>query len=209
MWGVEGKIDAGREELRGDAGGYEGAKTVDDMGDAIGHAEKGLVAQRVRESVDEPSVGGGRSGVAERGEGFAGVGFEEEALVILEVDDEAGGGGGGALVGESELADALARGPSVDEVGGAAVGEEAGAGEEFGVGGGDEERSREVGDGLFVPRDGDDADVAGGAEGVGETSDVVQAIGCKIAVVNEEDVHAKKGIGGEEKRASVRSENSG
>ena len=209
MWGVEGKIDAGREELGGDTGGDEGAQTVDDMGDAIGYAEKGLVAQGVRESVDEPSVGGGRSGVAEGGEGFAGVGFEEEALVILEVDDEAGGGGGGALVGESELADALARGPSVDEVGGAAVGEEAGAGEEFGVGGGDEERSREVGDGLFVLRDGDDADVAGGAEGVGETSDVVQAIGCKIAVVNEEDVHAKKGIGGEEKRASVRSENSG
>ena len=65
MWGVEGKIDAGREELGGDAGGDEGAKTVDDMGDAIGYAEKGLVAQGVRESVDEPSVGGGRSGVAE------------------------------------------------------------------------------------------------------------------------------------------------
>ena len=179
------------------------------MGDAIGNAEKGLVAQRVRESVDQPRIGGGGSGVAEGGEGFAGVGFEEEALVILEVDDEAGRGGGGALVGEGELADALARGPSVDEVGGAAVGEEAGAGEEFGVGGGDEKRGREMGDGLFVLRDGDDADVAGGAEGVGETSDVVQAIGGKIAVVNEEDVHAKKGIGGEEKRASVRTGNSG
>jgi hypothetical protein len=97
----------------------------------------------------------------------------------------------------------------VDEVGGAAVGEEAGAGEEFGVGGGDEKRGREMGDGLFVLRDGDDADVAGGAEGVGETSDVVEAVGSKVAVVNEEDIHAKKGIGGEGKRASVRSENSG
>ena len=65
LGGVEGEIDAGREELGGDAGGDEGAKTVDDMGDAIGNAEKGLVAQRVREGVDQPRVGGGGSGVAE------------------------------------------------------------------------------------------------------------------------------------------------
>ena len=192
--GVEGEIDAGEEEVGGRAGGGELAEAFDDVRDAVGDAEEGFVAERVGQGVDEPGVDLGGGGGAEGGEGFAGVGFEEEALVVFEVDQEAGGGGteqeGGALVGDGEFADAFARGPGVDEFGGFAVGEETGAGEEFGVGGGDEEGRGDVRDGLLVLGDSDDTGVAGGAEGVRETTDVVQAVGGKVAVIDEEDVHA-------------------
>jgi hypothetical protein len=189
--------------VRRDASGDEVAEFFDDVRDAVGSAQKGFVAERVGQAVDEPGVDLGGRGIGESGEGFAGVGFEEEVLVVLEMNQEAGGGGAegerGALVGDRKFADAFARGPRVDEVGGFAVGEEAGAREEFGVGGGDEQRRRDVREGLFVFGDGDNAGVAGGAEGVGETTDVVQAVGGKVAVIDEEDVHASRCVRGNEK----------
>jgi hypothetical protein len=42
--------------------------------------------------------------------------------------------------------------------------------------------------------------VAGGAEGVGESGDVVEAICFKVAVVNKEDVHARRDGGGEREK---------
>jgi hypothetical protein len=42
--------------------------------------------------------------------------------------------------------------------------------------------------------------VAGGAEGVGEAGDVVEAICLKVAVVNKEDVHAMRDGGGEREK---------
>jgi hypothetical protein len=148
----------------------------------------------VRESIDEPRVELGGPGVLEGGEGFAGKGFEEVVFVVLEVDDYPGGGGaeskGGALVGNGELAHALAGRPRVDEIGGLPVGKESRQGEEFGVRRRDEKRGGNVRDGFLVLGDRDDAGLAGGAERVRETTDVVQAIGGKVAVVDEEDIHA-------------------
>ena len=162
------------------------------MGDAVGDAQKTFVAKRVREAVDEPGGGVVRAGGAEFGERFAGVGLDEVAFAVFEVDDDAGGCREESLVGEDELADAFARGPGVDEIGGAGVGEEAGFGEELVVGRGDKQRDTDRGNRFGAGGHGDDAGVAGGAEGVGEAGDVVEAVGGEVAVVDEEDVHEER-----------------
>ena len=186
---VEIKIDGWREELRWYAGGDVFLQELDDVRDAVGHTEEGFVAERMREAVDEPEVGIGGTGGAKTGERLARVGFDEVALVVLEVDEDAGGSGEGALVGEDELADTFAGRPSVDHIGGAGVGKKAGFGEEFVVGGRDKQRFANGGDRGFAGGDRDDAGVAGGAEGVGEAGDVVEAVGGEVAVVDEEDIH--------------------
>jgi len=45
-------------------------EAINDVGDAIGDAEETLVAERVREAVDQPGGGVVRAGGAEFGEGF-------------------------------------------------------------------------------------------------------------------------------------------
>ena len=125
---VEIKIDGRREELRRDAGGDVFFEALDDVRDAVGHAEKRLVAEWMREAVDEPAVGLGGAGGAECRERLARVGLDEVALVVFEMNEDAGGSGEGALVGEDELADAFAGRPSVDHIGGAGVGKQAGFG---------------------------------------------------------------------------------
>ena len=178
--------------MSGDAGGDVLLQSVDDVGDTVGDAEKTFVAKRVRQAVDEPAVRVVRAGGAELGERFPGVGLDEMALVVLEVNDDAGRGREQPLVGEDEFADALARGPGVDEVGGAGVGEKAGLGQGGRVGRGNKQRVADRGDRLGAGGHGDDAGVAGGAEGVREAGDVIEAIRFKVAVVNKEDVHARR-----------------
>ena len=202
---VEIKIDGRREELRWDAGGDVFFEALDDMRDAVGYAEKRLVAERMREAVDEPAVGLGGTGGAKCRERLARVGLDEVALAVFEMDENAGGSGEGALVGEDELADAFAGRPSVDHIGGAGVGKQAGFGEEFVVGGRDKQRLADGGDRGFTGRDRDDAGVAGGAEGVGEAGDVVEAVGGEVAVVDEEDIHGgAKGYGRDDGRGLSR-----
>ena len=180
-------------------------EALDDVRDAVGHAEKRLVAERMREAVDEPAVGLGGTGGAERGERLARVGLDEVALAVFEMDENASGSGEGALVGEDELADAFAGRPSVDHIGGAGVGKQAGFGEEFVVGGRYKQRVADGGDRSFAGRDRDDAGVAGGAEGVGEAGDVVEAVGGEVAVVDEEDIHGgAKGYGRDDGRGLSR-----
>ena len=97
-----------------------------------------------------------------------------------------------ALVGDSELPNAFARSPGVDEVGAPAIGEKGGPGERFVVGGGDEQRIGDVLQRLLAVRDDYHAGVAGGAEGVREAADMVEAVGGEVAVVDEEDVQGRE-----------------
>ncbi len=113
-------------------------------------------------------------------------------LVVLEVDDEAGGFFLLALVSDDEAADALARGPGVDEIGGAAVEEADLAGENLGVGAGNKKGGGDGREGILAIGDGDEAGVTGGGEGGSEAADVVKAVGGEVAVIDEEDVHARK-----------------
>jgi hypothetical protein len=80
----------------------------------------------------------------------------------------------------------------VDEVGGPAVGEEVWPAEGLGVGRGDEQRVRYMPEGFRTARNRDRAGVASGAQCIGEPADVIEAVGGKVAVINEENVHAEK-----------------
>ena len=89
---VEAKVDAGEEQVRGNAGRGELGELVDDVGDAVGDAEKGVAAERVGQARVEAGGGLGGGGGAEGAERLAGVGFEQEVFVVLEVDEQAGAG---------------------------------------------------------------------------------------------------------------------
>ncbi len=156
---IERKIERRREQLSRHAGRDELGKFFDDVRDAIGNAQEILVAERMRQAVDEPEAGLVRGLGAEGGERFSRVSLDQEALVVLKVDDEPGGLGEEALVGEDELADAFAGRPRVDQVGGFAVGKQAGLGEEFIGRRGDEQWIVDGADRVLALRDGDDARV--------------------------------------------------
>ncbi len=191
---VEIEIDAGEKQVRRGIGRGKLGEFVDDVRHAIGDAQEALAAQRVRQAVVELLIELGRRDLAQFGERLAGVALEKEVLVILEVDQEAGGVLGdavserGALVGDRELADALAGRPGMDQVGGLAVGENSGALEQLLVRGGDEQRVRDVLQRLLAVGDRDNTGMTGGAERISEAADVVEAVGGEVAVVDEEDV---------------------
>ena len=187
---VKGEIDARREQVSRRAGGHEFAQPVDDVRDAVGNAQESLVAQRIGQGVDEPGAGSGQRRLLKGRVGLAGVAFEEVSFVVLEVDENARRGGDGALIGEDEFAHALPWSPGVDEIGGAGVGEESRLAECFFIRGRHKQRVAQVSDGVLARRNHHDAGMAGRAKRVGEAPDVVQAVGGKIAVVDEEDVHA-------------------
>jgi hypothetical protein len=164
---------------------------------------KTVGAERMRQAVVELGFELGGAGVTELRERLAGEAFEEKVFVVLEVNDETRvrcrarvrrryGGERGALVGEGELPHAFARRPGVDQVGGAAVGKEIGPRERFVVGGGDEQRVGDVLQRLLALRHGHHAGVAGGGKRVRESADVIEAVGGEVAVVDEEDVHARE-----------------
>ena len=80
----------------------------------------------------------------------------------------------------------------MDEVGGTAVREKRLGFESAAEGRGREQRRWNDGDGSRIFRDRDDARVAEQREAVRERANVIQAVAGKVAVVDEEDVHAEQ-----------------
>jgi hypothetical protein len=80
----------------------------------------------------------------------------------------------------------------VNHVRGFSVGKQSRPGERLFVRGGDEQRARDVREGLFPCRNGDDARMTGGTQRVRKPADVIQAVGGEVAVVDEEDVHWRR-----------------
>src|SRR5690606_32196012 len=94
--------------------------------------------------------------------------------------------------GDDELPDGLAGRPRVQHIGGPAVEKLHPLLEHLVERGGREERVRDNADRLLLDGHRHDARVAARAQGVGEASDVVEAVGREVAVVDEEDVHVKR-----------------
>ena len=188
---VNTKDDAGKSF----EGGDEAAQALDDDSDAVGDAEQVLVPQGMRHTVNEECGQFRRAGRAQLRQGFSRETLEQEFLVVLQVHDHPGGDGQLPLIGKDELAHHLTRGPGVDDIGGTAIRENTGIGQHLGKRGRDKEGAGNDGESLPARRHGDDARVAAGAKHIGETTDVVQAVGGEIAVIDEEDVHAAAGKG--------------
>ncbi len=127
-------------------------------------------------------------------ERLAGETLHQVNLIVLEVDEE-GRGGVALQVGEGELADELARGPGVDDVGGPAVREHGLDLPQAFKRGGREQRLRDHVEGRGIFRDGDHAGVTQPGELVRKRPDVVEAVAGEVAVVDEKDVHAGPGGG--------------